>query len=123
MFNPLAIKMTEQQRIQEGIASLIIHLYGGHEDIRGTSDLYDETQQKALLSARSKAREIMKYEASQGVVLKVAEISEDLAQTAAQFPTYFAPGVGMSWERDFNLFKQLKAANYVATRPLIEEKK
>ena len=61
------------------------------------------------------------YLHSQGVVIKVGGISEDLAQTASQPETYYADKVGMSWERDNHIFKAFKQAGYVAVEPLLKE--
>ncbi len=75
--------------------------------------------------------ELTEYEAiiklhELGVVIKVWEISDDLAQTAFESPKYFAWGKGralVSSESTFHIFKDFKDMGYVATMPLIEEEK
>ena len=60
-----------------------------------------------------------------GVVLKVGEITENLAQTASQSNTYAAAGQEtfmLSSERTSHIFKAFKDMGYVAVKPLIKEK-
>ena len=64
---------------------------------------------------------LLEYMSEQGVVLKVGEISDNIAQTTSQPETYYADKVGMSWERTYHVFKAFKEAGYVAVESLIEE--
>lgn len=66
--------------------------------------------------------QILQYLQSQGVVFKVEEISDNLAQTASQIETYYADKVGISSERTNHVFKAFKEAGYVEAVPLIEER-
>lgn len=56
-----------------------------------------------------------------GVVLKVGEISDDIAETAAQGETRTAYKVGISWERNVHMYRIFKEAGYEAVEPLIKE--
>ena len=97
--------MNKQDEIEKGLKQIFASLYILHID----GDAY--------------AEKVLEYLASQGVVIKVAEISTDLAMTTAQSPSYFAPGIGSSCERTYRIFKDFKGAGYVLVEPLIKDKK
>ncbi|KKM05816.1 hypothetical protein LCGC14_1750220, partial [marine sediment metagenome] len=68
---------------------------------------------------------IMNYLHSQGVVIKVAEISDDVAQTASDGETRTAIGRGMtlvSTSRSVDIFRSFKDMGYVAVEPLKGDK-
>ena len=69
---------------------------------------------------------ILLYRLSErGVVIKVSEISEDLAQTAAELPQYFARGKNMaliSTGKTAHVFKEFKDMGYVAVEPLVQSR-
>ena len=85
---------------------------------------YDEESNQYCALAYKVAKAIMSKLHSQGVVIKVAEISDDLAQTASETPKYFAQGKDMAFistERTFHIYEAFKKAGYVAVEPLIKE--
>ena len=65
---------------------------------------------------------LLQYLHSQGVVVKVGEISEDVAQTASDSVKYFAQGGGIAMmltPKSVDVFKAFKDAGFVAVEPLI----
>lgn len=57
-----------------------------------------------------------------GVVIKVGEVSENMAQTASEGDKYLAAGNGMflmSSERTSHIFKNFRDMGYVAVVPLV----
>ena len=77
-----------------------------------------------LLSAEEFTDSLLSYLHSQDVVIKVGEISENLAWAASESPKYFARGKDIalvSTERTFHTFKEFKDMGYVAVIPLIGE--
>lgn len=129
--------MTKQEKIREGMAErahltwqrwmayMFTHLDEEHSERwkRQASTAYKDLSEEEKESDRSIADEHFRYLHSQGVVIKVGGISEDLAETASQCETYYADRVGMSWERDNYVFRAFKEAGYVAVEPLIREVK
>jgi len=114
---------TKQEEIREDIKGCLAttHLKLCEADSRadttacgGHSEYPDIYEQGSI--------DIMKVLHSQDVVIKVEEISDNLAQTASQIETYYADKVGISSERTNHVFKAFKEAGYVEAVPLIEER-
>ncbi len=109
--------MTKQEKVREGIAKLTEDRFRFPAEEAGL--VWDKNFNYMLAS------DILSYLHSQGIVIKVAEISDDLAQTASESPKYFAQGKDMaliSTERTFHIFKNFKDMGYVAVDSLIEVK-
>ena len=97
--------MTKQEEIREGIARRLPIVGTGKPDwvLAGI---------------------LLNYLHSKGVVIKVGEISDDLAQTASESPKYFAQGNGIalvSSEKTFHIFEAFKGMNFAAVERLVEE--
>ncbi len=115
--------MTEQDIIREGIAQWLYCQYRERRVGENWTFDWEKVSEEIKDKFREHAKNLAHYLHSQGVVIKVGGISDDLAETASQSPTYYAHGVGISWERSNYIFKAFKDAGYVAVEPLIEEAK
>ncbi len=96
--------MTKQEEIREGVRDIL-------------AELNDESDIGNPYSKR-----ILEYLHSQGVVIKVYEISDDVAQTASDGETRTACGRGMamvSTQKSVDVFRSFKDMGYVAVEPLI----
>ena len=111
--------MSKQEKIGEGIAHLIADACYRYFDERIKAN--SETDYYMNFNALLEAKDFLNYLHENDVVIKVGEISDDLAQTASQGETRSAYGVGLSWERNVDLFRAFKEAGYVAVEKLIKE--
>ena len=105
--------MTKQEEIREGFAAHLLSYMIPH---------YKNSPELSGMVIN----ELFNYLHSQGVVIKVAEISDDLARTASETPKYFAYGKDMAFistERTFHIYEAFKKAGYAAVEPLIQEVK
>ena len=122
--------MTKQDIIREGIGK-ILDIGNGDS---GAAFLWCGCYEGDLGGEYPKAREmaldnILSYLHSQGVVIKVDEVSNDLAQTASESPRYIARGKDpagvkmalVSIEKTAHVFKGFKDMGYAAVEPLVEE--
>ena len=110
--------MTQQEKIREGLAEGLFK-YNNPYDEWGTMPVVTQD------TFRSRADRMLLWLNEQGVVIKVGEITENLAQTASQSDTYAAAGKDtfvVSWERTADIYKWFKDNGYVAVEPLIEVK-
>ena len=101
--------MSKQEEIKEGLHDA---LKGDNPTVVGEPCPYCRDTEVAL-----------NYLYSQDVMIKVGEISDNLAQTASEGEKYFAQGgniVMISTPKTVDTFKSFKEAGYVAVIPLID---
>lgn len=110
--------MASREEIREGLTKQEwIQKY--LEDI--LADAWRKGAHKQGIDVTEEAEHARLHLSKWGVVLKVGEIQE-IPHAAASPDAFYAPGIGVTWERDAPVFRLFKEAGYTLSERLIEVK-